>query len=172
MKKKKLYILVGCPGLGKSTWIKNHLHTFDGYTSVISRDNIRFLLTPENEGYFSREKDVFKKYIEDIKDGLEYCDNTIADATHLNEASRSKLLRALGQSLRNVEVNAIVIRGSLETALSQNENRIGTRAYVPQTVVRRMFNQFTMPTFEEGFDKIYIYNPYKEGAKYTIFEKE
>lgn len=172
MKKKKLYILVGCPGLGKSTWIKNHLHTFDGYTSVISRDNIRFLLTPENEGYFSREKNVFKKYIEDIKDGLEYCDNTIADATHLNEASRSKLLRALGQSLRNVEVNAIVIRGSLETALNQNENRIGTRAYVPQTVVRRMFNQFTMPTFEEGFDKIYVYNLYKEGAKYTIFEKE
>lgn len=172
MKKKKLYILIGCPGLGKSTWIKNHLHTFDGSTSVISRDNIRFLLTPENEEYFSREKDVFKKYIEDIKDGLEYCDNTIADATHLNEASRSKLLRALGQSLRNVEVNAIVIRGSLETALSQNENRIGTRAYVPQIVIRRMFNQFTMPTFEEGFDKIYVYNPYNEGAKYTIFEKE
>lgn len=159
-------------GSGKSTWIQNNLHTFEGYTLVVSRDEIRFLLVPEGEDYFSRETEVYAKFIEDIQFGLNYEDNVIADATHLNEGSRSKLLRRIGSALKDVEVIAVVIKVPLEVSLDQNEKRKGSRAYVPRSVIRRMYHQFTMPTFEEGFDKIYVYNPYKEDAKYTIFEKE
>lgn len=170
--KKKLYILVGAPGSGKSSWVRNHLHTFEGYSKVVSRDDIRFLFVQEGEEYFSKEKEVFNKYIDEIKDGIEYCDSTIADATHLNEASRSKLMRALGSSLRDVEINAVVIRTSLETALAQNENRKGTRSYVPRSAIRRMFFSQTLPSIEEGFDKIYIYQADKVGTKYTIIERD
>lgn len=44
----------------------------------------------------------------------------------------------------------------LEVALKQNENRKGTRAYVPETVIRRMASQMTIPTKEEGFEHIYV----------------
>ena len=159
-------------GSGKSTWIQNNLHTFEGYTSVVSRDQIRFLLVPEGEDYFSRETEVYARFIDDIQFGLENADNVIVDATHLNDGSRGKLLRRIGSALKDVEVIAIVIKVPLEVSLEQNEKRKGSRSYVPRSVVRRMLHQFTMPTFEEGFDKIYVYNPYKDGAKYTILEKE
>ena len=32
-----------------------------------TRDDIRFLLVSEDESYFSKEKQVYKKFIEDIK---------------------------------------------------------------------------------------------------------
>ena len=172
MSKKKLFVMCGNAGCGKSTWIQNNLHTFEGYTSVVSRDQIRFLFVPEGEDYFSRETEVYAKFIDDIQFGLENADNVIVDATHLNEGSRGKLLRRIGSVLKGVEVIAIVIKVPLKVSLDQNEKRKGSRSYVPRSVVRRMHYQFTMPTFEEGFDKIYVYNPYKEGAKYTIFEKE
>ena len=172
MRKKKLFVMCGNAGCGKSTWIQNNLHTFEGHTSVVSRDQIRFLFVPEGEDYFSRETEVYAKFIDDIKFGLENADNVIVDATHLNEGSRGKLLRRIGSALKGIEVIAVVIKAPLEVSLDQNEKRKGSRAYVPPSTVRRMYYQFTMPTFEEGFDKIYVYNPYKEGAKYTIFEKE
>ena len=172
MSKKKLFVMCGNAGCGKSTWIQNNLHTFEGYTSVVSRDQIRFLFVSEGEDYFSRETEVYAKFIDDIQFGLENADNVIVDATHLNEGSRGKLLRRIGPALKGVEIIAIVIKVPLEVSLDQNEKRKGSRAYVPRSVIRRMYHQFTMPTFEEGFDKIYVYNPYNKGAKYTIFEKE
>ena len=158
-------------GSGKSTWIKEHLHAFPGYTKVVSRDDIRFTLVKECEEYFSKEKEVFNTYIEEIKDGLRYCDTTVADATHLNEASRNKLLRALGSALQDVEVDAVVIKAKLETALNQNENRKDTRSYVPRSQIRRMYSQQTLPSFEEGFEKIYVYQADKVGTKYSVFER-
>lgn len=172
MKNKTLWVMCGCAGAGKSTWIKNHLHAFNGYTSVISRDSIRFSLVKENEPYFSKENEVFDKFISDIKYHLNGSDNVIVDATHLNVSSRAKLFKNLGESLRGVQVNAIVIRTSLDTALAHNENRAGTRGYVPQSAIRRMYSQFVMPSFDEGFDKIYVYRPDVVGTKYTVFEKE
>ena len=172
MSKKKLFVMCGNAGCGKSTWIQNNLHAFEGYTSVVSRDQIRFSFVHEGEDYFSRETEVYAKFIDDIQFGLENADNVIVDATHLNEGSRGKLLRRIGPALKGVEVIAVVIKVPLEVSLEQNEKRKGSRSYVPRSVVRRMYYQFIMPTFEEGFDKIYVYNPYKKGAKYTIFEKE
>lgn len=169
---KRMIVLSGCPGSGKSTWIREHLHTFEGYSAVISRDNIRFLLVSEDEEYFSKEKEVFKKFIDDIKFSLENADTIVVDATHINEASRGKLLRHLGESLKGVTVDALVVRTPLEIALAQNEKRIGTRSYVPPTAIRRMYSQFTMPSFDEGFDTIYVYQPHKVGTKYTVFKKE
>lgn len=168
---KNLYLMVGCPGSGKSTWVREHFATLEGYTAIVSRDDIRFSMVTEDEEYFSKENEVYNKFIEDIKFGLSYADNVIADATHLNENSRGKLLRKLGSVLKGVKVNAIVMRVPVEVALSQNEIRKGTRSYVPESAIRRMASQLTLPSFEEGFDRIYIYRPNVVGTKYTVFEK-
>ena len=63
---------------------------------------------------------------------------------------------------KDVEVNVIWIKVPLKTALQQNENRKGTRAYVPESVIRRMNSQMTIPTKEEGFEHIYIVENGKE----------
>ena len=44
----KLYVIMGAPGSGKSTFIKN---TLSKYAFVISRDTIRFGMVKEHEPY-------------------------------------------------------------------------------------------------------------------------
>lgn len=159
VKSKKLYLMMGIPGSGKSTYLKTR---FSQPPKVISRDEIRFSIVREDEEYFSHENEVYKEFIKQIKETLESYAEVFVDATHLNEASRGKVLRSLGESLKDVEVNVIWVRVPVEVALRQNENRKGTRAYVPKSVIRRMHSQTTKPSKEEGFDHIYVFEEGKE----------
>ena len=169
-KKSKLWMMVGIPGSGKSYWIHNHRAYFAGTVAVASRDTLRFTKVKENEEYFSKEKEVFNDFVGQIKIGLEYFDNTIADATHISAGSRGKLLRALKDSLKDVEVNAIVIDSCLAKCLEQNSQRTG-REFVPETAIRNMFSNFSLPTLEEGFDNIYIYRPSGGKIVYEIIKR-
>ena len=65
-------------------------------------------------------------------------------------------MRALGSATKGVTLGSIFVDVPLELALKQNEQRKGTRAYVPQSVIKRMYLTLTKPTKEEGFDKIYV----------------
>lgn len=147
----KLILLMGCPGSGKSTWITKHL---DEHTVWVSRDDVRFSMVSEDEEYFSKEKAVFKEFIRRINNAIENGYNVFADATHLNESSRNKLIRNISAPVD--EINIVWIKTDLNTALKRNESRKGTRAYVPKSVIRRMFYSMTKPSFEEGFKNIYI----------------
>lgn len=155
MEKSKLYLLMGASGSGKSTYLKTR---FSQPPVVVSRDAVRFAMVSEDEEYFSKEKEVFREYIEQIRAALKFNKEVFADATHLNESSRAKVLFALGHDLKDVEVNVIWVRVPLEVAITQNELRQGTRAYVPKSVIRRMYSQATMPSKEEGFEHIYIFD--------------
>ena len=163
--------MVGIPGSGKSYWITNHIDSFTGSIRIVSRDAIRFNLLGENDEYFSKENEVFNRFIDKIKEGLNKNENVIADATHINSNSRGKLLRALGDSLKDIEINAIVIDTCLAKCLEQNEEREG-RSIVPETAIRNMFSNFSMPTLEEGFDNIYVYRKNDNMITYTIMKKE
>ena len=167
---KRLWLLVGIPGSGKSTWIKNHRLYFSDKYAAISRDKIRFSLLKENDDYFSKEDQVWKEYLSQTISSLLLNEDTILDATHLNEKSRSKILRALKNYLIDFEINAIVINTSLNEALKRNDNRTG-REFVPKAQIRRMAAQMTIPTIEEGFDHIYIFNDENKKVKYQIIEK-
>jgi predicted kinase len=151
-----LFIMMGAPGAGKSTFIKNVLSS---RAFVVSRDVIRFGMVKEGEQYFSKEKDVYKEYIRQINENLNSGWDTVADATHLNRASRNKLLNCI--QVPNVEIHLIWFKTSLETCLQRNENRAGTRAYVPSSVITKMHNSIERPEFEEGIDVIYIYEENK-----------
>ena len=143
----------GCPASGKTHKAKELLKSWDD-CKYISRDEIRFSLIGDEDTYFYKEKDVWRKYIAEIQEGISNHKNTIADATHLHWPSRSKLLRALGSSLKGVKVEAIVVKPSFDIIIKQNAQRTG-REFVPLSVLRRMNGSFTMPTEEEGFDRIW-----------------
>lgn len=153
--KSKLWLMVGIPGSGKSTWLASHEDAFSEKRAIISRDEIRFNLLQEGDEYFSKEDEVWKEYVEQTKASLAINEDTILDATHLNESSRGKILRALRNFLKGVSVRAIVVDPGFKVAVEQNNQREG-RSFVPLSVMRRMNTQYTMPTFEEGFDKICI----------------
>ena len=109
----------------------------------------------EGDDYFSKEDKVFEIYVSEIKKSLDFNDNTFADATHLNERSRAKLLKALKENLLNIEVNAIYFKTPLDVCLARNEQREGL-ALVPREQVRKMFYSMTEPLEEEGFKNVFL----------------
>lgn len=153
---KNLFVLVGISGSGKSTLAKKIAKELGASTKIISRDEVRFSMVAEDEEYFSKENEVFKEFIRQIKESLNTNQNTIVDATHLNCGSRTKLLRAIGADLEGAAVYAVVVLNDLEIILKQNRERKG-RAYVPESVIKNMYATFEVPTLEEGFKEIMFY---------------
>ena len=158
-----LYILIGAPGSGKSYYAKRHMMQGPGWR-YISRDEVRFEIVKDDEEYFSHETKVFNTYIKRIKSSFneEGVFNVIADATHLNWASRRKLINALGSALNKVDIIPVVMNTDLFTIEEQNNQRTG-RACVPLSVVRRMYAQITDPK-----DDPYHYT----AIMYVDFKKE
>ena len=66
-----LYLMVGAPGSGKSTYANNFINTYGKPIKVVSRDAIRFSLLNDGAPYFSKEKDVFSKFTKEINEGVE-----------------------------------------------------------------------------------------------------
>lgn len=154
----KLYVMCGAPGSGKSTWIQTHMNS--DKEVWVSRDTIRFAMVSDEEEYFSKEPAVFKEFINQINHALRLGYDVYADATHLNRASRGKLLRAVNSQNYDT-AEAIWIKTPVETAIAQNDNRQNTRSFVPRSVIRRMHAQMDAPEFDEGFSVIYIVEPNK-----------
>lgn len=146
--KNKLYIMSGCPGSGKSTFAKKYLTGSN--TLYISRDEIRFSLIKENEKYFSKEKQVYQSFVNKINTALAEGYNVIADATHLNRKSRSKLFFSLYSNLIDTEVIVVTLKTPLELCIERNELRKGTRSYVPYQDLCKMFYSYEEPSFDEN----------------------
>jgi len=143
MNEKMLWVMCGVPGSGKS-WVAKHILMRGLGWRYISRDEVRFEIVKDDEEYFSHETKVFNEFIRRIKTALneEGVFNVIVDATHINWASRRKLLKALG--LNGDGVICVVVQNEMDEIIENNESRSG-RAIVPRAVVRRMSNQMTDP---------------------------
>lgn len=157
----KLYVMVGIPGSGKDYWIKEFVkfekqfHP-DETIKAVSRDEVRFSIIKDEDGYFSKENEVFKEFIKQINDSLAVNDVTIANATHISAASRAKLLKNL-KGLKDVHVCAIVKKVNIDICIAQNNNRTG-RARVPEDAILNMAKNFTIPAKNEGFNDIIIFD--------------
>lgn len=152
-------MMVGIPGSGKSTYAK-HLKAYfefnrkyeDYHIDYVSRDEIRFSILQDGDGYFSRENEVYRIFTDKIRKGLKAGHDVIADATHITWGSRHKLMRAIN-GIDNVKIVAVVMRTSYDTCERRNMEREG-RAQVPTTQLERMWEQYEDPQLEEGFERI------------------
>lgn len=148
MAKKKLYIMCGPAGSGKSTWIRCNAEA--GASAHISRDRIRFDMVALDEYYFSHEDDVYEEFINQIivAIGSPWVDAVYADATHLTKKSRIKLINEIDNRLSGTgywyDIIAVVVKPDIDICLAQNAQRKG-RECVPERVIRNMYNSFQSP---------------------------
>jgi predicted kinase len=144
MKSKTLWLTSGVPASGKTTWVKQNLPNIP----YVSRDEVRFSIIKDNEDYFAHEDEVFEVFVRKIQNSLDTSNECIADATHLSEKSRNKLLNKL--SLEDTDIIILNFEVPIETLIKRNSQRSG-RSYVPKSVIRRMFYQFQPATQNEKY---------------------
>ena len=142
---KKIYILCGVPGSGKSTWARKQIEELDGKGIIISRDAIRFSMLGDDDAYFAHEDAVFDEFIKKIQEAINDEEHTsiFIDATHLNEKNRNKVLSRIWRMGDDVIIG-VYFDVPLEECLRRNALRTG-RALVPETVIKNMYESLTKP---------------------------
>jgi predicted kinase len=155
-----LYLLVGLPGSGKSTWAKCFTSKNDAIW--ISRDVCRYKLLSAGDEYFSKEELVWEDFIGCIQDAIikgrqnpKETTNIIVDATHLNKKSRDKVLNRI--PLNGVDLIAVNFMTPIEQCLKNNAKREG-RARVPNNVIYNMYDRLAFVKNHEEYKK----HPYWE----------
>ena len=148
-----LYIAVGLPGSGKSTYAKNFIKDKD--IEYLSSDSLRAVygkseedqtVTPLVFGHIKRKVDEF------LKDGK----NVMVDATSVNRKERSDYINTAKKY--GAKVVAIVFKMDRQGLIDRNKKRgeQGGRV-VPDWVIDKMLNKFEEPSYSEGIDvMIYV----------------
>lgn len=145
-----LYVMVGIPGSGKSTYAKTLRDSMRYTTVYISRDMVRMGILRDNDPYFSREDEVYETFCDSIAEWLEKTD-VIADATHMSHGARAKLINALayrGMTTDKYNLVFVFMNVPVEECIRRDEARVG-RAHVTAPVIRRMARSLTCPTMDE-----------------------
>lgn len=157
MKQKRVWLLSGVPGSGKSTYIET---IRDEKSKVISRDAIRFEFLAPDEDYFAHEDEVVEifhyRIVEALKD--EDYEDIYIDATHISPNARKSIMRLLDKEYIS-ELNCLAFDIPYPTCVDRNNKRNG-RARVPESAIFNMWRRMKLPTYREGFDYIYIIDEY------------
>ena len=144
-----LYMLVGVPGSGKSTWIKNNKHD----AVVLSTDNyIERYAMKTGKTYNDMFKELIDVATNEMGRDLEYAvknnRDIIWDQTNLTVKSRKGKLNKIPKDYKKVAVYFSVPK-DLRDRLASRPGKT-----IPEPVIISMINQLQPPTKEEGFDEI------------------
>jgi predicted kinase len=150
----KCYQLVGVPGSGKSTWIKNQTWAL-GLTIVSTDAFVEDYAKKQGKTY----SEVFTEYMptavdlmaEQVVRARTLGHSIIWDQTSTTIASRAKKFNMLP----NYEHIAVVFSTpSMRELKHRLESRPGKN--IPDVVIKGMLASFEMPTEEEGFSEIWV----------------
>lgn len=157
----KVFITLGCPASGKSTYSKN----IDAF--YISSDEVRARLYDEKiiDELYSKESHskVFSECRRLIRENLDK--DIYFDATNLNRRKRAALYRDIKTWNKDTEVIILVFIVDYNTLAKRDANR---KATVGAEYIRQCFKNFQPPRKDVDCDG------YKIASKvdYSIFEKE
>ena len=166
---KEIYLMVGIPGSGKSTYCEKLMKDFEEQgksVTYISRDAHRKALTGGATGstYFDKEEEVFLNYAKSINDAIRKGEEKVLiDATHISRSSRNKILKLLNNENEYTLV-VVAFDLPLEVVIERNEQRTGFER-VPRLAIESMRRRFEAPTAEEfekyNFKSIHLVNFYE-----------
>ena len=150
----KCYQLIGVPGSGKSTWIKNQDWAND--CAIVSTDNhVEAQAELEGKTYNEVFHDFMpfavKMMARDVELAREAKKDIIWDQTSTSVKSRQRKFNMLP----DYEHIAVVLA---TPAASELMKRLASRPgkEIPWAVVTGMINNFDMPTEDEGFKEIWF----------------
>lgn len=149
----KLYVLVGVPGSGKSTWVSNQKWT-ENCVYISSDKHIENYAAEQGKTY----NEVFKNYattavslmLDDVVAARNEGKDIIWDQTSVNIKSRKKKFTMLPDYYHI----AVVFPTPEPEEHSRRLNRPGK--HIPKDVLQSMIDTFVMPTEEEGFKEIWM----------------
>ena len=141
-----MVMLIGLPGSGKSTIAEQYRAM--GY-NIHSSDAIREELSGDSSNQDINQL-VFTTLHKRIKDDLKNGINCVYDATNISYKRRMAFLKELPLFCYK---RAIVVATPYEVCLVQNRLR---ERVVPDFVIERMYRNFDMPYYYEGWTEINI----------------
>lgn len=144
----KLFMMIGIPASGKTSLAEQIAKSEDA--EIVSSDNIRKELYGD-ENIQGDSNEVFKTVEDRIINGLKNNRNMIYDATNINYKRRMAFL----QKIRKLKIEkiAIMVATPYEQCLIRNSQR---ERQVPEEVMKRMYFNFYVPQYFEGWDDIQI----------------
>lgn len=141
-----LYLVVGIPGSGKSTYIKKHAMDDD---IIVSSDALRLeLYGDENDQTHNPE--VFAEAHRRIIDGLNDGNDVWFDATNITRKARAGIISVCPKHARIV---AVVVWAPIDICIERDAARERT---VGRNVIMRMCKNFEFPFYDEGINSIDI----------------
>ncbi|WP_219843266.1 ATP-binding protein, partial [Enterococcus faecium] len=152
-RKNQLYMLIGIPGCGKTTFAKKYLTKTN--TIIISTDEIRKELTGTYSFSNKTNEKVFNTAKRRIKSALLNGLNVVFDATNTQKIYRQNFIK-VAQDTKS-DVVAIIFKTPLSICLERNSKRNIERR-VPDNVIINMSTFNTNIDNNEGFSKIKYIN--------------
>lgn len=140
-----IYLMIGAPGAGKSTYVANNFKTIP----VLSCDDIREEMFGFHRSLEIRNV-VYEKILSHIKDYVERKENFVIDSTYFNEIDkRNELYKiVMPESIHIVYVNT-----PITLCIEQNKARPEHR-FIKQNMIEYLFNKIDPPNKTEGFSFI------------------
>ena len=149
----ELVMLCGIPCSGKSTYMdKLRAYEYWENSVVLSTDNY---IEEQAKRLGMTYNEVFQDCIDEATRQLEMSfvrakeegKRIIWDQTNLSIKTRKKKLTKVPSIYKRT---VVWFQVDLEEALKRNGTREGK--FIPESILKRMYHQFEVPTLEEGFD--------------------
>ena len=152
-KQPKLYVLIGVPGAGKSTWAENQLWAKD--CAYISTDRIieryaRWVKKTYTEVFGLYMPRAVNVMVKQVKHAREHNKDIIWDQTSTTVESRGNKFRLLPDYYAIAVVFKTPEKEELDRRLANRPGKI-----IPPNVVEGMICRWQDPTEEEGFKEIW-----------------
>lgn len=161
--KPSLFVLVGLPGSGKSTWTTSFLglaplHSAGRQIVVVSTDNVLMNIAAErgityNQAHYEFMDEADKAMKLMVRQAFNAGHDIIWDQTNLGEKKRKKILNQTPKGYEKIAVLFEVDEQELTNRLNRREAETGKR--ISPKVLDDMKKTYVEPTKGEGFDDIY-----------------
>ncbi len=143
-----LYVMIGIPGSGKSTYAKKLSKEIG--CNVYSSDEIRKELCGDQQN-LKNDKEVWKLLKSRMREDLLNGKDCIVDATNISKKKRF----AYFEYIKDVpcEKVAVLVDTPFEECLKRNKER-PKEQFVPYPAICNLRKAYQEPTLDEGFNKI------------------